>query len=103
MPHDPTPRYEPYVSDAPPAGHTCPKCVGSMRTVDRNGVHIEQCTSCRGVFLDYGELEHVIALESRVAATPPPAAADYGPGPEWGRRDGRRYRRGGLAGLFFSS
>ncbi|WP_454293185.1 hypothetical protein [Salana multivorans] len=36
--------------------------------------------SSRGVFLDYGELEHVNALESRV--THRQAAASYGPGPE---------------------
>ena len=35
----------------------CPRCRGNMRTYDRNGVHIEQCEKCRGIFLDYGELE----------------------------------------------
>ena len=34
----------------------CPKCRGVMRTYTRNGVHIEQCDNCRGIFLDYGEL-----------------------------------------------
>ena len=36
-----------------------------MRTVDRQGVHIEQCENCRGIFLDHGELEHMLTAEDR--------------------------------------
>lgn len=36
-----------------------------MRTVDRLGLHIEQCENCRGIFLDHGELEHMLAAEER--------------------------------------
>jgi Zn-finger nucleic acid-binding protein len=36
-----------------------------MRTVDRQGVHIEQCENCHGIFLDHGELEHMLAAEDR--------------------------------------
>ena len=90
QPMDPPP-YEPYPAGG---GVVCPKCHGSMRTYERNGVHVEQCTSCRGVFLDAGELEHIISMESRLG---------QGPGPDWGRRDNHRYRRGGFASLFFSS
>lgn len=43
-----------------------------MRTVDRDGVHIEQCTLCRGVFLDAGELEQIVAAEERFNQQPPP-------------------------------
>ncbi|MFN0030356.1 MAG: zf-TFIIB domain-containing protein [Acidimicrobiales bacterium] len=53
----------------------CPKCQVQMRTVDREGVHIEQCTLCRGVFLDAGELESIVAAENRFnssAQSPPP-------------------------------
>ena len=50
---------------------TCPKCHGAMRTYERNGVHIEQCTDCRGIFLDKGELEHLAAAEARWQAAPP--------------------------------
>jgi hypothetical protein len=38
-------------------------------------VHIEQCSNCRGIFLDYGELESLVNLESRVVAPPPPPPA----------------------------
>ena len=93
------PPYEPYVPAAPaaPAGLVCPKCHGAMRTYERNGVHLEQCGTCRGVFLDFGELEQLTQMESRIA----PPVTSYQP--DWGMRDGYRYRRGGLASLFFST
>ena len=99
------PRYEPY-QNAGGGGHasyTCPKCGGSMRTVDRNSVHIEQCLNCRGVFLDFGELENISQLEARFSAAPPPPQQGYGYGPEWGHRGGHNYRRTGLGRVFFSS
>lgn len=42
---------------------TCPKCQGAMRTYERNGVHVDQCTECRGIFLDRGELERLVDAE----------------------------------------
>lgn len=42
----------------------CPKCHGSMRTYERNGVHVDQCTECRGIFLDRGELDRLVDAES---------------------------------------
>lgn len=41
----------------------CPKCAGSMRTYERNGITIDHCTECRGIFLDRGELERLIEAE----------------------------------------
>ena len=35
-----------------------------MRTYERNGVHVDQCTECRGIFLDRGELERLIDAET---------------------------------------
>jgi Zn-finger nucleic acid-binding protein len=45
-----------------------------MRTVDRQGIHIDQCDGCRGIFLDRGELEAVLNAERQysAAAAPPP-------------------------------
>jgi Zn-finger nucleic acid-binding protein len=43
---------------------TCPKCGAEMRTHRRNGVTIEQCRKCHGIFLDRGELEQLIGRES---------------------------------------
>jgi Zn-finger nucleic acid-binding protein len=42
----------------------CPKCGAEMRTHQRNGVTIEQCRKCHGIFLDRGELEQLIGRES---------------------------------------
>jgi uncharacterized protein len=50
----------------------CPKCKGPMRTHRRNGVTIEQCRKCHGIFLDRGELEDAItAMRARERNTSP--------------------------------
>jgi hypothetical protein len=46
-----------------------------MHQYERNGVVIDQCGDCRGVFLDRGELERLAEAESRWAErtyAPPP-------------------------------
>jgi uncharacterized protein len=83
----------------------CPKCRGEMRTYDRQGVHIEQCVTCRGVFLDYGELEHLSQLEARMMQPPPPPAGypapAYGHGtPAWGAPYHGHHRKGFSRMLF---
>ncbi|HEX8647004.1 MAG TPA: zf-TFIIB domain-containing protein [Thermoleophilaceae bacterium] len=42
---------------------TCPKCQGSMRSYERSGITVDQCSDCRGVFLDRGELERLVDAE----------------------------------------
>ena len=42
---------------------TCPKCQGAMRSYERSGVTVDQCTECRGIFLDRGELEKLVDAE----------------------------------------
>jgi uncharacterized protein len=63
-----------------------------MRTVDRQGVHIEQCENCRGIFLDHGELEHILSAEDRFYG-----ASRYVPpgGGHRGKPDSPRPYRGG--------
>lgn len=51
----------------------CPKCHGSMRSYERSGVTVDQCTECRGLFLDRGELERLVDAENSWAAQAPPA------------------------------
>lgn len=64
---------------------TCPKCHGDMRQYERSGIHVDQCTECRGIFLDRGELEGLIdaelrwAAQSAAPAQPTPAPASYPP------------------------
>jgi len=40
----------------------CPSCGGELQTVERQGIAIERCASCRGIWLDRGELEKLVAL-----------------------------------------
>ncbi|CAL9572642.1 hypothetical protein SUDANB6_04895 [Streptomyces sp. enrichment culture] len=59
----------------------CPKCHGPMHTYNRNGIQIEQCSSCRGIFLDYGELEALTRLEAQWSQPAPPPAPHAYPAP----------------------
>jgi len=55
---------------------TCPKCHGTMRTYERNGVHVDQCSECRGIFLDRGELDRLIDAENAWHGGTRPAGKD---------------------------
>ena len=44
----------------------CPKCQAPMREREKGEIIIDICPNCRGVFLDAGELEKLIAAEERV-------------------------------------
>ena len=98
-----------------------------MKTVDKGGIHIEQCDGCRGIFLDFGELEQIVNAEhayyGQSAGAPPPyrpagpapAAPHHGyadsprpyhggyrdsPRPYGGHGHGHRRRRSFLEDLF---
>jgi uncharacterized protein len=44
----------------------CPRCENaSLDERERNGLNIDVCASCRGVWLDRGELEKLLALAKR--------------------------------------
>ncbi|MFE6785995.1 zf-TFIIB domain-containing protein [Streptomyces sp. NPDC057680] len=94
----------------------CPKCHAAMHTYNRNGVQIEQCSGCRGIFLDYGELEALTRLESQwVQQAPPappapqayraaqPAAPAWGAPHHGGHHGGGHYRQRGFGRMLFSS
>jgi uncharacterized protein len=69
---------------------TCPKCHGTMRSYERSGVTIDQCADCRGIFLDRGELEHLIDADARFQAGSAPAPT---PAPSPSRERDRDYDR----------
>jgi Zn-finger nucleic acid-binding protein len=56
-----------------------------MRQYERSGIHVDQCTECRGIFLDRGELEGMVESELRWASPssppipPAPAQAPVAP------------------------
>ena len=39
----------------------CPVCEDQLRPLERNGVEIEMCPTCKGVWLDRGELDTLLA------------------------------------------
>ncbi len=52
-----------------------------MRSYERNGVHVDQCSDCRGLFLDRGELERLVEAEGsfyREAPEPRRDQRDHG-------------------------
>ena len=57
---------------------------------NRSGVQIEQCSGCRGIFLDYGELEALTQMEAQWSKPVPPAPQAYPapPAPAWGAPHG---------------
>jgi Zn-finger nucleic acid-binding protein len=99
-----------------------------MQTYNRSGVQIEQCGNCRGIFLDYGELEALSRIEGGwnqpgpqgYPAGPPPQAYPAPPGyaqpaaPVWGAPQhgdhhygghghGQHHGHHGLGHMLFSS
>ncbi len=63
----------------------CPACPESTLVLaDRQGVEIDYCPQCRGVWLDRGELDKLIERSERPAA---PVASMPGPAPVQRRAD----------------
>ena len=56
----------------------CPVCEGvSLLMTERNGIEIDYCPKCRGVWLDRGELDKII--ERSMSSTPAPAPVAAAP------------------------
>ncbi len=53
------------------SAHTCPGCGAAMDAEDADGITVDICMSCQGIWLDGGELAHLEALRDGV--TPRPA------------------------------
>jgi uncharacterized protein len=54
----------------PAVGMPCPVCKVALTMSERQGVEIDYCPQCRGVWLDRGELDKIL---ERSAAEVPPA------------------------------
>ncbi|MFT4912687.1 MAG: Zn-finger nucleic acid-binding protein [Brevundimonas sp.] len=69
----------------------CPNDDNPMQTLERNGVQFDMCPTCRGVWLDRGELEKLMAgaAENGRASAPPPQPAAPQP---WGHQPQQAYR-----------
>ena len=69
----------------------CPVCHVPLTMSDRQGVEIDYCPRCRGVWLDRGEIDKIV--EREIAAYGPLARRDVAPGmpePPFYRDDDRR-------------
>lgn len=65
----------------------CPTCKTPLTMSERQGIEIDYCATCRGVWLDRGELDKIIERSAGATAAPLPAAQsapyrepDYGHG-----------------------
>ena len=65
----------------------CPLCNVDLVMSERQGIEIDYCPQCRGVWLDRGELDKIIERSGAVA-TPSPAPRDDR---RYDRDDDRRY------------
>lgn len=43
----------------------CPICQAELRMSERHGIEIDYCPTCRGIWLDRGELDKIIERASR--------------------------------------
>ena len=68
----------------------CPHCKVALTIADRQGIEIDFCPNCRGVWLDRGELDKILERSAAIAggamagyAAPPPQTG-YAPPPQHG-------------------
>ena len=54
----------------------CPNCRTGLTLSERSGVEIDYCKTCRGVWLDRGELDKIIERSAR-DALPEPRQGDH--------------------------
>ena len=74
----------------------CPVCLQpDLVMSERQGIEIDYCPQCRGVWLDRGELDKIIersATQQPAPPPPPPPPPGYAPQPGYGEhRDHRKY------------
>jgi Zn-finger nucleic acid-binding protein len=59
----------------------CPVCNVALVMSDRQGIEIDYCPKCRGVWLDRGELDKIV--ERSASAAPQAAPAPASPQPQY--------------------
>lgn len=82
----------------------CPNCDVPLSMTDRQGIEIDYCPQCRGVWLDRGELDKIIersaAERSPARPGPAPAPPAHGQSAQYGDYP-RHKRRNSLLGDLF--
>ena len=71
----------------------CPVCLQpDLVMTERQGIEIDYCPQCRGVWLDRGELDKIIERSATQTAAPPaPEQPSYGQQPAYGQHQHRKY------------
>ena len=81
----------------------CPICKTGLTMSDRQGVEIDFCSTCRGVWLDRGELDKIIERSVDANAPTRPEAEPQGYGHrQGGYTNDDRYRNGKRKKSFLS-
>ena len=57
----------------------CPVDGAALVMSERSGIEIDYCPTCRGVWLDRGELDKIIERNAEMGAPPPQAAPQQAP------------------------
>lgn len=53
------------MTDQPPTQLYCPKCPGMLKEIEVDGIKVDICWICEGIWFDKGELEKVIKNDTR--------------------------------------
>jgi Zn-finger nucleic acid-binding protein len=77
----------------PAAGMPCPVDGTALTMSERSGIEIDYCPTCRGVWLDRGELDKIIERSGQQHAPAPPAPPQAQTRP-WGGDTGQGYGSG---------
>lgn len=79
----------------------CPNCNVSLVMTDRNGIEIDYCPDCRGVWLDRGELDKIIERSSQNVKNVP--SGNYSDRQRYSTDEEYQYKKkkGGLFGELF--
>ena len=65
----------------------CPNCNETLIMADRQGIEIDYCPNCRGVWLDRGELDKIIERTAEYTPPPPQQQQPPPPQPDYYNRD----------------
>ena len=65
----------------------CPSCNTILTMSERQGIEIDYCPSCRGVWLDRGELDKIIERNLTAASTGPVSPGPAAQQQRWEDRD----------------
>ena len=82
----------------------CPNCDETLVMTERQGVEIDYCPKCRGVWLDKGELDKIVEKSQQEIRKQNTDSGNYNRYDDDDDDDGRgpnRKRRGGFLGNLF--